>query len=511
MKRSSIHDGAAAGPMPRSILFGVAAGLVLWACGVDEAVRPLSTARGGGEVQNVISTDLPADMRTQARDALARDAFRREHRFLDAVQPGHLFDATRVDEADIEAGRWTPGDLFAVGGQLFNYTFTRENGFGGKDRPGMARFHQGRRGGPDAPRCASCHWRGGPQGGGDAADAAYLDGDGDAQSSALGRNPIALLGEGFVEIAAAEISADLASIRAALVASAQQQGAPVKGALITRGIDFGVLTAKPDGTVDTSAVVGVDADLVIKPFGWKGNFTTLRDAVEDALLIHHGMESDYLVAHAGKDRVGPFGGDDPDGDGVVHEITEGQVTALTLFLAMGETPAIITPSDSNSVLAWADGQTRFQAIGCADCHVPSIPIRSTTFVLPSRGGGASVSVDLASDAAEPRITASAEDGKVRVSLFSDLKRHDLGPDLAEPRADRGVPGELFMTRPLWGVARSGPYMHDGRAPTLDDAIFAHGGEAQKARDAYQALDDVRRGTVRVYLTSLTRARRLVTQ
>ncbi|MFT5291560.1 MAG: CxxC motif-containing protein (DUF1111 family), partial [Planctomycetota bacterium] len=33
----------------------------------------------------------------------------------------------------------------------------------------------------------------------------------------------------------------------------------------------------------------------------------------------------------------------------------------------------------------------------------------------------------------------------------------------------------------------GPYIHDGRAKTLDDAILLHGGEAQTIRDNYDAL------------------------
>jgi CxxC motif-containing protein (DUF1111 family) len=285
----------------------------------------------------------------------------------------------------------------------------------------------------------------------------------------------------------------------------------VSGALTAKGIAFGTLTAKPDGSIVMDGVQGVDADLVVKPFGWKGNVATLRDAVEDALLIHHGMQSDHLISTASKDRIGPFGGDDPDGDGVTGEISEGQVTALTLYVAMQELPQIVAPTDPTMVLMWADGRERFATLGCAACHVPSLPLAGSTFTLPSRGGGATVSVDLAKDGAEPRIAPSAQDGKLHAFLFSDLKRHDLGPALAEPRADRGVVGNLFLTRPLWGVAKSGPYMHDGRAPTLEDAILAHGGEAQKARDAYAALDDPGRGSVRLFLTSLTRAKRLVMQ
>jgi CxxC motif-containing protein (DUF1111 family) len=94
-------------------------------------------------------------------------------------------------------------------------------------------------------------------------------------------------------------------------------------------------------------------------------------------------------------------------------------------------------------------------------------------------------------------------------LFSDLKRHHMGAALAERRADGGVDADVFLTRPLWGIARSRPYLHDGRAPTLEDAILLHGGEAQASRDAFAALSEADRAPLRVFLTSLTRAERLV--
>src|SRR5262249_25425582 len=153
-----------------------------------------------------------------------------------------------------------------------------------------------------------------------------------------------------------------------------------------------------------------------------------------------------LVSTAPKERIGPYGGDDPDGDGITGEISEGQVTALTLYVAMQELPQIEAPTDPSLVLTWADGRERFATLGRATCHVPSLPLSGTTFTLPSRVGGAGVSVDLAKEGAEPRIIASAEDNQIRAFLFSDLKRHDLGPALAEARTDRGVAGNLFVTR-----------------------------------------------------------------
>ncbi len=44
--------------------------------------------------------------------------------------------------------------------------------------------------------------------------------------------------------------------------------------------------------------------------------------------------------------------------------------------------------------------------------------------------------------------------------------------------------EEWRTPPLWGVADSAPYMHDGRAATLLEAIVLHGGESEKTRDRF---------------------------
>jgi CxxC motif-containing protein (DUF1111 family) len=84
----------------------------------------------------------------------------------------------------------------------------------------------------------------------------------------------------------------------------------------------------------------------------------------------------------------------------------------------------------------------------------------------------------------------------------------MGEALAESREDAGLGADVFVTRPLWGIARSRPYLHDARAPTLEDAILLHGGEAQASRDAFAALNEKDRATLRVFLTSLTRAERL---
>ena len=60
----------------------------------------------------------------------------------------------------------------------------------------------------------------------------------------------------------------------------------------------------------------------------------------------------------------------------------------------------------------------------------------------------------------------------------------------------------FTTARLWGVADTAPYLHDGRALTLTDAILFHGGEAQLARDAFDNLADADKEKMLIFLRTL---------
>jgi CxxC motif-containing protein (DUF1111 family) len=63
-------------------------------------------------------------------------------------------------------------------------------------------------------------------------------------------------------------------------------------------------------------------------------------------------------------------------------------------------------------------------------------------------------------------------------------------------------GSEFRTAPLWGVGRRGPFLHKGRAATLMEAVLAHGGEAQAARDRFAALGDDSRAAIIAFLSFL---------
>ncbi len=209
--------------------------------------------------------------------------------------------------------------------------------------------------------------------------------------------------------------------------------------------------------------------------------------------------------HPDPDRLGPGPSwYDPDDDGRARELEEGLLTATAVYLTMLETPQIIPPHDPGLRDRWARGSARFDAIGCAECHRRELVLTSPVWgEYSDTTDGPPVTVNLLLDGDQPRSSA-------RVQLFSDLRRHDMGAELADPHeVAAGEPQpDAFLTRPLWGVAESPPYLHDGRAATLVEAILAHGGEAEDSRVAFTELSDEARADVHVFLLSLSRAPRL---
>lgn len=118
-----------------------------------------------------------------------------------------------------------------------------------------------------------------------------MRGDGERTGSADQRNAPALLGMGPIALLAREMSAELHAEADAARARARAEGHRVEQRLTAKGVSFGSIAAEPDGTVDDSGVEGVDPDLTIRPFGWKGHRATLRDIVEESLHIHQGLLS----------------------------------------------------------------------------------------------------------------------------------------------------------------------------------------------------------------------------
>ncbi len=431
----------------------------------------------------------------RATEALERYDRGRWERFVDAVDPGELSSDLRVDQSAIDRGLWKREWIFLLGDELFEHDMTDADGFG----PGLSRVHRGKTGGPDALSCAECHRRGGFDGAGEMSQNAFFDGDGTDPYSGFERNAPHTLGMGIVQRLAEEMTADLRQPRDYALLTARQNGKPSTFELRSKGISFGRVTGLPDGSLDTSEVVGVDADLVVKPFGWKGNVATLRDFVADGFQRHHGVQ---LAEAKLPGRGTPW---DRDQDGSPNELLDGMVTAMVTYLSLLEIPVMIPPIDPELRSAHGRGAARFESIGCASCHVPALTLGKAILEI---GKGLQVDLFVDGEAPRPRTDAFDRDA-VPIFLFSDLKRHAMGPGLADRRDHpSGVPADQFLTRPLWGLADTGPWLHDGRAATLDDAILLHGGEAQDERDAFERLPPGAKAELRVFLTSLTRLPRI---
>lgn len=397
---------------------------------------------------------------------------------------------TRVPRADLTgAGQWA------------NHTPRRETG-------------------PNAQACNSCHRQPADDGSGTPADMAVRDPQHAGTLRAMiTRDTPHLFGLGATQRLAEEMTIILQAIRLTAIVGAKQQAKDVTLDLVAKGVRFGSITAHADGSVNTSAVRGISTDLIVRPFQWKGSVAFIRDFVRGAAHNELGMQGVELAG----DNV------DGDGDGVVNELLIGDITGLTVYNASQPRPVtkgelaalgLIPALSAAETAAIQRGSDVFRNVGCASCHLPSLTLESPIFREPSalpffrdakfpagqdpvaRGLDPQfpISMDLTKDHPDNIIKDAAGNirkrlgdfekdgnGKTIVRLYGDLKRHDMGPGLAESIDEVGTGASVWMTRNLWGVGTTAPYLHDGRATTLTEAILEHGGEAANAKNAFVAL------------------------
>jgi CxxC motif-containing protein (DUF1111 family) len=203
-------------------------------------------------------------------------------------------------------------------------------------------------------------------------------------------------------------------------------------------------------------------------FGWRGQLSTLKDFVLGACANELGLqfENHRQAGNPLNPRYWLEGAD----------LSFQQAQQLIDFVASLDAPGISEPSDDRQRARWQRGKVMMQAVHCDRCHREQV-------------------------------------GNV-TGIYSDLLLHDMGKALADPvpaaprmvvtgvrhsgsgyfggfsteilqQAQTNVHQE-WRTPPLWGVADTAPYLHDGRAATLADAIRLHGGEAAASRDMFLA-------------------------
>jgi CxxC motif-containing protein (DUF1111 family) len=209
-------------------------------------------------------------------------------------------------------------------------------------------------------------------------------------------------------------------------------------------------------------------------FGWKLEFATLGDFVKAACANELGL------SNPDRPQATPLGHPEYKAKGV--DLTEAQCGLMTDFIRGLPSPKEAIPGDRELAGKAKAGKSLFRSIGCADCHSESL-------------------------------------GSV-TGLYSDMLLHDMGVELESttgyygssipppairndkfPESQQPSPGE-WRTAPLWGVADSGPYLHDGRALTLEQAIETHGGEAADVTGRFKALSPDEKLAVLAFLQTL---------
>jgi CxxC motif-containing protein (DUF1111 family) len=249
----------------------------------------------------------------------------------------------------------------------------------------------------------------------------------------------------------------------------QRNPPPLFGAGLIDSIPIEVLQAAATSSdrdfPETRGRLNAVKDGRVGRFGWKAQTPSLKDFVESACAMELGLE--VPTQHQAKPPL--------DFSTKEHglDLTQEECDALTAFVAGLPAPIERHGDGEEERPDVKSGRALFARIGCAACHRRKL-------------------------------------GLV-VGIYSDLLLHDMGPDLAdsgsyygmiEPSSADAVKSQEWRTPPLWGFRDSGPYLHDGRADTLEEAVALHGGQAQRSAKQYFTLKSTERLQVQTFLNSL---------
>jgi hypothetical protein len=435
-------------------------------------------------------------------------------------------------------------DLIEYGKKLFMADWTDQDGAGrpmtkgnglalsdpSKPLVGARSFN--RVSGPDANSCYGCHNQpyGIPGGGGDFVTSVFVlgqrfdfvtfdrtnkrpsdgsvDEDGKPvtlQSVGNLRATTGMFGAGYLEMLAREMTAELQTIRNSIKLGETKQ-------LVAKGVSFGYLERKKDGTWDTSKVQGLPRlsivaptpvtppSLILRPWHQASNVVSLREFSNTAFNQHHGMQSTER-----------FGTDtDLDGDNLPNELTRADITAVAVYQAVMAVPGRVIPNDPEIEQAVWNGEKVFDRIGCASCHIPKLPLskKGATYTEPNPynmatnlrpGTTGTLAVDLNSkDLPLPRLAPDPTDPDiVWIPAYTDFKLHDIC-DVADPgealdqnqtswTAKFQSGNRRFLTKRLWGAANEPPFFHHGLFTTLRQSVLGHAGEALESRKNFEKL------------------------
>jgi CxxC motif-containing protein (DUF1111 family) len=321
--------------------------------------------------------------------------------------------------------------------------------------------------------CASCH------------SLQTSGGASDLNETRFGRvvngkfDPMADLGGSLLQQFAIDPAA-LEVVPAAATVIAHRQTTPLFGAGLIEAIPDediaqNAVRRKPDGVKGSvSMVVDVTTGKMrVGRFGWKAQHATLLGFAGDAYLNEMGITNRFFPTENAPNGNAALLAQfdtlaDPEDEVDPATGTSDIDKAADFMRFLGAPPPLRGTRSTDA------GARSFETIGCAACHQP------TMFT------GANAVAALSS---KP------------VPLYSDVLLHDMG-SLGDGIAQASAGQREMKTAPLWGLRASAPYLHDGRAATIADAISAHDGEAAPARDRFARLNATERQQLLDFLGSI---------
>lgn len=262
-------------------------------------------------------------------------------------------------------------------------------------------------------------------------------------------------------------------------------------------------------------------------FGWRGQISSLTSFVGQACAAELGLTHTQALQAGDPTR---FKYIPPGGDMKMSEVVK-----LTSFVQRIPLPRELPQEQHTSREVFA-GEGVFNSIGCADCHVPDVPPAINVFsdLLLHDMGARLQAASPAPRSAKTKMVAmnsydvcgpfsgpeSGYNGGLELESFPIPEDMEYPDDPQFPRGplpegdesesesefeDEYTWDDLqreWRTPPLWGIADTGPYLHDGRAESLEEAILWHGGESQASRDRYDALTAQEKEMLLAFLSSL---------
>ena len=176
-------------------------------------------------------------------------------------------------------------------------------------------------------------------------------------------------------------------------------------------------------------------------------------------------------------------GCDLDGDGVVNELSVGEVTAETAFFmtlpAPDQAPEDFLPLIGVTHESVEGGKRLFRrsiddgGAACVSCHTPFHPLEHTEFVLSNPQTNVGLPLRIShhvSDADDVAEGLASFVGQPGLRTWGDFKLHKMGARLFSNNTDRAKTAELWDAGSVFPYARDGSLGSDLRA-----VIRAHGG------------------------------------